>query len=210
LSTRNQEIVAAGDVRAFFQERVTEVLGRRNLKVEETTQFYLVNLLSEFAHAEQLFEPSDDGRREAVPLALLLARALEQPPEARLRTFKRMGDTSLYVSGFFSDSLARKLVDVDYYIAMGGRAYESAADLVEPQAGTGRTFAGIFAELSEKFGRLVDCLMEISEDAQTTRTDGLVRMYERWLHTRSERLARRLADQGLLPSDPGGAGRLVH
>ena len=34
--------------------------------------------------------------------------------------------------------------------------------------------------------------------------DALVRLYERWLHTGSDRLAQRLAAEGLLPVAPRG------
>jgi len=36
---------------------------------------------------------------------------------------QRLGDTALFIAGVFADSLNRKLVDVDYYVAMGGTAY---------------------------------------------------------------------------------------
>ena len=45
---------------------------------------------------------------------------LEQ--RARLRY---LGDFSLFTSGFFSDSLSRRAVDVDYYVSMGEFAYGS-------------------------------------------------------------------------------------
>ncbi len=116
----------------------------------------------------------------------------------RVRSLKKLGDTSLVVSGFFSDRLARSLVDVDYYIAMGERAYDGAADLAVGQRGLS-ALREIFAELSHNFVRLVDCLMEVSERARTTAADDLVRLYERWRATGSRRLMRRLASEGILP-----------
>lgn len=195
-------IVTAGDVRGFFQTRMSDVLDRQGVRLETHTEFYLVNLLADYAGTATLYERQEDGTHEEVTLALLLKRALEQPPTQRVATFRKMGDTSLFVSGFFSDRLQRRLVDVDYYIEMGGRAYGSAAELVGPTGGN-ETFTEIFAELAEKFARLVDCLMEISEDTLTTCNDGVVRLYERWLSTGSERLARKLHEGGILLAKPG-------
>lgn len=192
-----KDIVPVSDMRGFFREQVATARNRQRLKIDEHTEFYLVNLLAEFAHTEQLYEVEEDGRRRETPLVLLLARAMEQPPAERLKTLRRMGDQSLYVSGFFSDTLARSLVDVDYYIAMGGRAYEGAAELTGT-APVSRTFTFVFEELSEKFARVVDVFMEVSETLRTTRSADLVRTYERWLSTGSERLARRLADEGIV------------
>mgnify|MGYP002137355912 CR=1 FL=1 len=62
---------------------------------------------------------------------------------ARMRA---MGDFSLYIAGFFSDSLKRKLVDVDYYIGMGGAAYENAARLEDK-----KHRAQVLLELSKKY-----------------------------------------------------------
>ena len=203
--TEPKDIVTASDTRAFFHDRVRRVLSHHDLRLDDHTEFYLVNLLADAARPEQLYDVDAEGRRDEVPLALLLARALAEPPRKRLATFRRLGDRSLVVSGFFSDSLARRLVDVDYYIAMGGRAYESAAELTGA-TGAPRPFAGVFSELSRRFTDLVDCLMELSEEARATRTTDVVRDYERWRHTGSKRLARRLASQGIVlaPAKKGG------
>ena len=40
---------------------------------------------------------------------------------------KQVGDTSLYVAGFFAESLTRSLVDVDYYVGIGQSAYAQLA-----------------------------------------------------------------------------------
>ncbi|HEX4565579.1 MAG TPA: hypothetical protein VH138_03065, partial [Vicinamibacterales bacterium] len=53
----------------------------------------------------------EDGDAWA-PLALQLARALERGVHQRAG-LKQSGDRSLFLYGFFSDSLRRRLVDVD-------------------------------------------------------------------------------------------------
>ena len=45
----------------------------------------------------------------------------------RERGLQRLGDVSLFVAGFFAHSFARKLIDIDYHIAMGGQAYGTLA-----------------------------------------------------------------------------------
>lgn len=181
------------EMRVFFHEAVTSALSRQRVAVRGETEMYLVNLLVEFLSPEQLFERQEDGKLEAEPLAFMLKRAVEAAPAERARHLKRMGDTALYVSGFFSDSLSRGLVDVDYYAAMGGRAY----DVLGGMRPSGP--AAVFRELAEQFLRLADVLADISERAAMTSNAGLLRLYERYVRTGSERLRRLLEDKGVAP-----------
>jgi hypothetical protein len=68
------------------------------------------------------------------------------------------------MAGFFAQSFARRPVDIDYHIAMGGCAYGTLAG----SCGTGtprRALGGVFSELAQKFQRLVDALNDVSEMA---------------------------------------------
>lgn len=128
----------------------------------------------------------------------MLARALEQDSATKVATLKKLGDTSLYISGFFSDSLSRKLVDVDYYIAMGGRAYSAVHALVRSAPGGGH-FVTVYAELSERFSTIVDLFCEVAERSSLGNNRAVLRLYQTWQRTGSQRIARLLVDRGLLP-----------
>src|SRR4029078_12408293 len=97
------------------------------------------------------------------PLALLLADAADAPDaQARNLVLQRGGDTSVFVAVFFQDAFARKVVDVDYYIDVGGAAYGSLSASVR---GTirGRAFGGVFAELAAKVREFRDPVAEIRD-----------------------------------------------
>ena len=127
----------------------------------------------------------------------MLVDAVEaESTEQRNGALKRLGDVSLFVAGFFSGSLARSLVDVDYYINMGENAYHSLADSVQASIRS-RAFASVFAELAEKFQPLVDVLGEVAEPGKTDQ-DAL-RLYEVWLRTGSKRALKSLREIGLEP-----------
>jgi hypothetical protein len=93
--------------------------------------------------------------------------------------------------------LARRssLVDVDYYIAMGGRAYDAVARHAMESS--------LWEELSDKFRLLVDLLNEVSEQTLAMHDSGVVRLYQRWLKTGSDRLASALAQRGVFPGRRG-------
>jgi len=181
-------VLSSQSIKEFFRDVLQRAIANQRADVQPFTELYLVNLLHEYLASEALYVQADDGTWQQKPLAFLLKEALEEAGVARVRLLRRLGDTSLFVSGFFPDSLARRssLADVDYYIAMGGRAYSSLG-------------AGVWEELSAKFRLLVDLLNEVSERTLHSTNAGLVRLYERWLKTGSDRLASLLVKQGVVP-----------
>jgi hypothetical protein len=185
-------VVSSQPIKDFFRDLLQRAMENQRAQVQPFTELYVVNLLHEYLLSEVLYVQSEDGRLEQKPLAFLLKEALEEPGPARMHMLRRLGDTSLFVSGFFPDSLARRssLVDVDYYIAMGGRAYDAVGTLAGHR--------DLWSELSGRFRLLVDLLNEVSERTLASTNAGLVRLYERWMKTGSERLATLLARQGVV------------
>jgi hypothetical protein len=184
-------IVVGQSASEFFREAVSSAVATRKLRILGETEFYLVNLLA--AHIESGGAAPAPDRFEDEPLAFILARALAGDRQQRYREMKRLGDTSLFVSGFFSDWLARSAVGAGYYAAMGQRAYGSLAE-----GGLGPSgLEGLYAELSTRFGDLADLLAEVAELSELRSNRGLVRLYQRFLLTGSERVAERLRERGV-------------
>ena len=179
-------LVAVSSLREFFRDAFHAESERQHLGIDEQAEAYVVNLLTMFSRADALYEPTPEGLR-IKPLARMLADALDAPSEtARHRGLQRLGDVSLFIAGFFARSFARKLIDVDYHIAMGGNAYGSLADTMQ-RSSSGRCVAPIYAQLAEKFQRLVDALNEISDAARRYSHADVLRLYEIWLKTGSPR-----------------------
>jgi hypothetical protein len=201
-----KKVLSAANVQEFFRELVALAVENQRASVQQATELYLGNLLSGYLQTESLLVREDDGTLHRKPLALLLKEALEaEEAAARARLLRRLGDTSLFVSGMFSDSLSRSLVDVDYYIEMGGRAYDA---LGEVAARHGRE-RSLWDELSEKFSQLVEVLNEVSERTMVSSNAGLLRLYEKWMKTGSVRLATLLREQGVPAVIARPKGRFV-
>lgn len=195
-------VIASADLREYFHESVGDALSKQGVDAAVETVYYIVNLLTLFQRSEQLFD-YNENRREIRPLAMLYADALEgRSVEERNRIMQRMGDVALFVSGVLSESLSRKLVDVDYYIAMGSNAY---GYLSESMRGTARgdTFCAIFGELSANFTCFADVLSEVGEHAALGSDTDILRQYELWFRTGSRRARERLRRLGI---EPGAAG----
>jgi hypothetical protein len=171
----------------FFKELVDDAIARQGLVAQELTAFYVVHLLAAFVR-QPAADPSDE------PLGSRLIRALESGGRERRHNLKRIGDVSLFTSGFFADSLRRKFVDVAYYVQIGGVAYNA---LSRPETDS---FSPVFSELSEKFVEFTDVLAEVSERTSSASNLDLLRLYERWLTTGSSRSGRMLVKRGVVPN----------
>ena len=192
------ELQTVSDVREFFRDALQSALGHQHLQVRDHTEHYIVNLLAMFSHTEALFEPGTE-RTQLKPLAMLLAEAHDSPDDRhRFRTLQRLGDVALFVAGFLAGSFARRPVDIDYHIAMGGRAYGTLADNMRGSI-RGQAFAAVFLELAQKFQRLVDVLNDVAEMAHTHTDKDILRLYEIWMKTGSPRAFAILQRLGVAP-----------
>ncbi|HEV2442402.1 MAG TPA: hypothetical protein VGT07_07755 [Steroidobacteraceae bacterium] len=203
-SCRVQPVV---NLKEYFRDALHGALESQQLAVEDQTEHYVVNLLTLFARSEALFDLTPEGPR-LKPLVVMLSEALEARCAGdRNRNLQRLGDVSLFVAGFFSQSFARKLIDIDYHIAMGGRAYGVLAEALS--RGKGKVLGNVFAELSEKFQPMVDALNELAETAYTHSDKDILRLYEIWLKTGSRRSYALLKRLGVDPTSAAGA-QLAH
>lgn len=202
-ASRDDRIIFGKSAHEYFRELVTDALSHRSFKIQEATEFYLVNLLARFLEKSQLFAERSDGTVEIEPLALVLLQALQGGRLRRFQGLKKIGDTSLFLSGFFGDSLSHSAVDIGYYIAMGERAYDALSEGTLAPAGTG----DLYGELAQRFEQFVDVFAEIAELSDLRSNRGLVRLYERFLTTGSQRVAERLQERGVaLFAGPGTKG----
>jgi hypothetical protein len=200
-------VMPVHNLRDYFRSSIDEVIAQQGVSLDPHAAHYVVNLLTTFSRSDQLYE--DNGECYGIrPLALMLADAASaEDVETRSSILQRIGDVALFVSGFFSNSLATKAVDVDYYIHMGGNAYGSLSEEVRGSP-RGRTFASIYRELAMKFQVLVDVLNEVSEGAREASEIDLLRTYEVWRKTGSKRAKRILKANGVVPI--AGAGMRKH
>jgi|SRR4051812_34405220 len=179
----------------FFKDHIESAMARQRLQARGLTAYYLVDLLCRFTRPDTRIPFNDDL---AEPLALRLKRALDAAGMEQRARLRNLGDFSLFMSGFYSDSLRRKAVDVDYYVSMGGYAYSSLAHR------DADAFGEVYGELGRKFVPFMDVLAEISERTGNTSCRDVLRVYERWLRTGSSRAGQQLAEQGIAPNSSIG------
>jgi hypothetical protein len=178
----------------YFKELVEAALTRQHVRAGDLTEVYLVNLLCQYVRVDASPNHVDDEQ----PLGLRWMRALESGGYEQRVRLRGVGDWSLFMSGFFSDRFARRSVDIDYYRGLGERAYASLSQSED------EAFAEVFGELSRKFVGFMDVLADISDRTSLASATEVMRLYEKWLRTGSERDGQRLVERGILPNQSIG------
>jgi len=181
--------------RTVFGELVVGALCETRVRPSAMAVAYLVELLdSHVATAD----PPDDWAATEPTLAEALLNARLQQGVARLRRLRSLGDRALFTAGFFGDSLARKVVDLDYYGDVGRAAYASLAESLAGQLSE-TTWTGLYTELAQRFDQFVDVLAEVGDRTRCRDSENLLRLYERYLRTGSARDRARLLRRGQVP-----------
>jgi hypothetical protein len=190
-------ILPASSVTGFFHEAVEDAMKARRVEATDGATRYLVGLLTDYAHPAE-----EAGNALERPLTLQLDEALhELDPGERFQRLRVLGDGVLYGCGFFGDHFEARGVDSKYLHGLGTRAYGAASSIL--RLGQDDTQPDLFRELASRFAVFVDVVAEVADATiamSSASSKGLLRAYERWLKTGSERLATALTSQGMVPT----------
>ncbi len=192
----------SANLETFFHDVVDDAMKKKQVEATEAAEYYLVSLLTDYARP-------DARCNEALerPLTLLLDEAMHAPGQERFERLRALGDGVLYVSGFFAPHLETRGVEVRYVTSLGARAYDGAAKML--RGANDNAAPDLFVELAANFDCFAELLSDVAERlslAAAPSSQGLLKLYERWLRTGSEALGSELMQRGVLPVR--GAGGL--
>ena len=172
----------------FFSALIKESLNKTGIHVSLPVKNYLSELLQFYILSDHLFSELDSsGKKQLQTLAELYLNSHGSPVSMK-NNLKKMGDTSLYISGFFMESLKKKMVSVDYYINMGRQAYESLSDLQN---------GNLYEELAVRFSDLVLVLFQIRKTNSSDKYKDILCLLDQYMETGSTQIARDLIGQGI-------------
>jgi hypothetical protein len=192
-------ILAAQSVSHFFLEVVEDALRLQRVEATDGARRYLVALLADYAHPDPRA-----GETLERPLTLLFDEALRAADRAeRFERLRSIGDGVLYGCGFFGDHFEARGVASGYLHGLGTRAYGEASSML--RTGRDETSGGkdLFRELADNFDAFVNVVADVADATVATGMEtsrGLLKVYERWLKTGSERLASALTSHGVMPT----------
>ncbi|MFM8269311.1 MAG: hypothetical protein ACKN9V_03905 [Pseudomonadota bacterium] len=182
------------DAREFFASELRLTMSHHGVSANPSSFEYLVELLVRSISSDNFFKVSPSGQYENTLLFDLYVQYTHAPREQQMVILQRLGDLCLVVSGYFGESLQAKLVDLDYYFGMGGTAYQALSELE-----SNKKTKKVYEELSGKFQPFSNVLGEMSERSGLQSNKDILRLYERWMATGSDRLRKILSEQGIQP-----------
>jgi len=175
---------------SYFSKRLNRYARRFRPPPHEDTCWYLGSLLERFGRSEQLFTYQDE-RLMLRPLALLYADAIEATNDReRCLLLQQLGDMALFLGALFPERFTRRGLQQDYFVGMGGSAYDYLAD----NASSNRH---IFAELAQTFTRMLEMVANACSRSQRLTTEGVLALYQRWLISRDPVIASQLQALGI-------------
>ena len=187
-------IQPATSLQNFFHQRIESAIDKHCIDGDDDALWYLTQLLCTFSRSSNFLE--DNGFRSALtPLAEYYRLALESSTQHERRLqLQRLGDIAIFIAGLFAGALQRKVVGVDYYIAMGESAYGTLAN-ESAQSPRDKALRDIFGSLAEGFSDYVVALSEVPTRENDEHT--LLQLIDEWEQHRHPAVARKLRRKGV-------------
>lgn len=123
------KIILSTNLKGFFFDGLSELNKKSLCPIPESVIYYSSDVLDKFALSEDFFEVSDGKVREKI-LGMKLLEATQLTREEQTRVYKEVGDMSLLVCGYFSESVNKKIVDTQYYSQLGRMAYSHLNNVI--------------------------------------------------------------------------------
>ncbi|HEY7884950.1 MAG TPA: hypothetical protein VIC08_08405 [Cellvibrionaceae bacterium] len=175
----------------YFREQLLHSAEQLHRPPQEDTLWYMGNMLARFGDSEQLFS-YDAGKMGIRPLALLYHDARETVnPRQRCLLLRQLGDLALFLGALFPENFARRGIRKDYFVGMGGGAYDYLAENA-PQN------RHIFSELAATFVQLLELIARACSRQQLFDATDILNLYQRWSQNRDHRLAQQLQAHGII------------
>jgi hypothetical protein len=151
---RRRQVPADHPIRQMF--RTLTEMGFEHIDVHDRDLIrYVADLLVEFIHVDNLFRLRDQQGRRLEHLVDMLLDLRDQGPADEREARKHIGDYTLFIVGFYPESLTRRrrAVTPEYYIAQGKEAY-----LIVAEMDRAKPTEALFRKLSDQFEYCVTAL----------------------------------------------------
>jgi len=122
-------LIVEKSLQSYFYKELQELNKQSTPQLPLEAIYYLSLVMEQFEISENYFEKIEGKFREKV-LGIKLLEVNNLAPSQAKRSLKDVGDTALFLCGFFSESLNRKIIDEKYYHEVGKMAYERLDSIV--------------------------------------------------------------------------------
>jgi len=126
------ELILESSLQAFFFDQLSDFNQKSTSPLPSEEIFYSSLVMDKFGDSSNLYE-NDEGKVRDKILGTKLLESSQMNKLEQQRVLRDIGDTALFICGYFSESLNRKIVDTKYYQDIGMIAYQRLNSHV-PQA----------------------------------------------------------------------------
>lgn len=178
-----------------FSEVVKEACQNRQIKAQPAVEVYLVQLLQYYLDSKNLYRSSHEDSSEKPPetFAEMYLQAINAENNKKKELMRTLADRSLYLTGFFGDSLQRKTVDIEYFAEIGSAAYSNLHAWTKEDS-----LSYVYKTFSKRFMDFVEVLNYISEKSLVQSDQNVLRLYDRYLRTGSQLAREKLNELGVV------------
>ena len=178
-----------------FSEVVHEACAHRQVKTHPQIEAYLVQILKHYVISNNFHHPLQNDTTEKPPetFAEMYLVALNSENSKKKELMRTVAEKSLYLTGFFAESLNKKVVDLDYYTQIGSAAYLNLAAWTKED-----TLSSVFNVVAHRFTDFVYVLNYVSEKSLIQSDPDVLKLYDRYLRTGSELAREKLNELGVI------------
>ncbi|OFZ25916.1 MAG: hypothetical protein A2381_09665 [Bdellovibrionales bacterium RIFOXYB1_FULL_37_110] len=160
------KIICQTSLQAYFLDKLVEVNQKLASPLSPEVLLYSSQVLDTFSDPQNIFEVYD-GKKSVKILGLKLLESEKLPKSKRKKILMDVGDTALFICGFFYESLNRKLFQIRYYHDLGKKAYAkldgiSLKSIKRPS---------IFGMMASSFDNITDMITIVSKMQCTSEDD---------------------------------------
>ena len=157
--TNTSELILESSLQSFFFDKIQNINQKSTRPISNELVYYMSLVLDKFGQSQNLYEEREGKLRDKT-LGLKLLKSSELSEPQKKRTLREIGDTALFVCGYFYESLNSKLIDISYYEDVGKVAYRRLDSFI-PQAYEVPSF---FINLSDRFNCVTNIVSIISKE----------------------------------------------
>lgn len=173
------KLITLIDTELIVKEEIIKVLDNNNIKISDDIFRYLLSLM-----VNSILYPIDIS----ITITDLYALSHQLDGCAKIDSFKKVGDTAIYLSGYFPEYVAKRF-GLEFYNHIGKISYDKAYSL------SGDI---IYLELFNSYNNIVEIISEISEQKKIYNYKMLTETYVKWLSTKDPSLEKKLNKNGFL------------
>lgn len=187
-----EKTISQTNLKEYFYDGINRESKDLTPPLSEEALHYLAQLLIHFSQSKHLFQ-IENNTPSLPTLTLLYEEAYKAKTVFQRNTILRqLGDNSLFIGALFFERFAKKGINKDYFIGMGGGAYSSLGNLNYGES-------NIFGELANSFPKLLQVVANVCAVELNYKAEEIFSLLERWQKSKDATLRKQLHSIGIIP-----------